>query len=377
MFSSNGKISSRQLKRLLVLDFFGKSAVLLPNFARDMGSREFIFCLLLILLFMLFYASLVRKLSMKVRESFFGYLKERLGRGTALALVMLFFLYALFNLVYLLDAFGSLGSTFILTEERPETVMILALLAGLSVALKGGEVRGRVAECLYPVLFYPMVFLLIFSAFHVRPDYVAGGSLRMETVNPKHLVEMFSVFGGMGFYLFLAPGVGNGESTGKKDKKQRDKGDHRALVEGMGQVAAALLGLFVILAGAFGDRGISGLTWPVVTLMSSAKLPGVFLERWDVIFTGLLLTMLFVSVGSSIYYLLILGSILFPGCSKKALGWSVCGAAFLLAIWCGSSERAAELYVFINSYVVVPLWVALVLLLLCLEKIKGRKNVCG
>lgn len=367
MFSTNGKISPRQLRRLLVLDFFGKGAVLLPSFAGGMGSREFIFCLILVLLVMLLYASLARKLSVKVGDSFFGYLGERLGKGTALALVLLFFLYALFNLVYLIEAFGTLGSTFILTEERPEPLMLMALFVGAYVSLGGGEVRGRVAEAVYPVLFYPILFLLLFCAFHVRPDYVAGGAAELQKIEPRHLIEMFSVFGGIGFYLFLAPGVGGEEGR---------RYAHRDLVKGMGQVAAALLALFVILAGAFGKNGISGLSWPVVTLMSSAKLPGGFLERWDVIFTALILSMLFVSAGTSIHYLLILGKLLFPKADRRVLAGIFCGAAFILAIWLGSSEMAAKAYTFVNSYVVVPIWVTLIVLLLCLEKVKGRRAVC-
>lgn len=364
MFSTNRKISSRQVLRLLVLDFFGKSAVLLPTFAGGMGSREFIFCLILVLLAMLVYAYLVRKLSDRVGDNFFEYLKERLGRGTAQVLVLLFLLYALFNLVYLIETFGTLGSTFILTEERGEPLMLLALLAGAYVALGGGEVRGRVAETLYPVLFYPLIFLMVFCAFHVRPDYVAGGAVNLEKIEPQHLMEMFSVFGGLGFYLFLAPGI------------QTQKTGHSDLVKGMAKVAAALLALFVILAGAFGEKGISELPWPVLTLMSSARIPGGFLERWDVIFTGILLTGLLINAGTSLHYLMILGRILFPGCSRRLLAGIFSAGAFVLALWCGDSRMAAELYIFANSYVVVPIWTALILLLLCLEKIKGRKCRC-
>lgn len=368
MFSSNGKISPRQLKRLLILDFFGKGAVLLPTFGRDMGSREFIFSLIAVLLFMLVYAELVRKLSVKVKGNFYRYLERCLGKGTAVVLTFLFFLYALFNLVYIIRIFGNLGSSYILTEERPEPLMILALLAGLYAALGGGEVRGRVAETLYPILFFPILFLLLYCAFHVRPDYVAEGAVRLDNMEQRSLMEMFSVFGGVGFYLFLAPGVG---------REGEENYSHSELVKGMGQTAAALLALFVIIAGAFGENGIRKLRQPVVTLMSSAKLPGVFLERWDVIFAGFLMTMLFVSTATSIHYLIILGKVLFSGCSKRTLGWIFSGAAFVLALILGDSERSARAYIFVNSFVAVPVWVVLVIMLLCLERTKGRRKVCG
>lgn len=390
VFSTNGKISSRQLRRLLVLDFFGKSAVLLPSFAGGMKSREFLLCLILVILMMLVYADLVRRLSEYVGDSFFAYLSERLGKGTALVLVVVFFVYALFTLVYLIEAFGNLGSTFILTEHRAETLMILALLAGMYISLGGGEVRGRVAETLYPVLFYPLVILLVISAFHLQPDDAFEAEARFSGLEPRHMVEMFSVFGGLGFYLFLAPGV---DDPGKPDTRRRagcrrnagnvcrektsGRRAHGSLAAGMIQVSAAVLALFVILAGAFGENGISSLSWHAVTLMSSARIPGGFLERWDVIFTGLLMGGLFISTATSIHYLLILGKILFPKAGRGVLAVSFSGTAFALALWCGGKERAAEVYRFVNSYVVVPIWVTMVLLLLCLEKIKGRGRVCG
>ena len=83
--------------------------------------------------------------------------------------------------------------------------------------------------------------------------------------------------------------------------------------------------------------------------MSSARVPGGFLERWDVIFAGLLETMLLVSAGSSLFYLGLIGKLLFPKVGKKLLWGGLAVLVFLVALWCGENGKAAKIYVIWNT----------------------------
>lgn len=376
MFSENQKISPRQLKRLLVLDFFGKGALLLPAFSQGLTAREFLLHLLPALGLLLLYAWALTRLSFQVRSSFPGYLKGCLGRKTAVLVELGFLAYAFWNLVYLTKVFGTLGCSFVLLEEREEWLLALLLLGALYMALGGLEVRGRTAEVWYPLLFYPMILLLFLSGHNAGELQggagagtqtggiwqaggvgQAGGGLRISVI-----LQMFSVFGGTAGFLFLAPRV-HGRREGRK-----------AFLQAVGVVAAALLGLFLVLAGNFGEQGISGFRFPAAELMSSAKIPGGFLERWDVIFTALLMGGLFVSAGASLYYGIYLGKCLFPRVNRRWFGGGFCLLAFLAAAGFETYENVVKLYISINSYVLVPLGTAVILLLLWLEKVKRRKK---
>lgn len=363
MFSGNQKISPRQLKRLLVLDFFGKGALLLPAFSKGVTAREFLLHLLLALGLLLLYGKALTCLSRYVRGDFFAYLKERLGSVTTFLAGVFFLSYALLNLVYFTKTFGTLGHTFVLPETGEPYLMVLLLLGAMYVALGGLEVRGRAAEVWYPVLFYPMLFLLAFCGWNARTAAASNPVSSGLGLQAKTIFQMFSVFGGTTGFLFLAPQV-DGRKKGEK-----------AFLKGMLLTAAALFGLFLVLAVTFGERGISEFTFPTVALMSSAKLPGGFLERWDVIFTALLMAGLFISAGASLYYGLLIGKTLFPGLNRRLTAAGFCLLAFLAAWQWGDYEGIVTVYTRVNSYVLVPVGVSMALLLLWLEKIKERERV--
>ena len=149
--------------------------------------------------------------------------------------------------------------------------------------------------------------------------------------------------------------------------------------KGLWRAAAALAALFLLVAAAFGERGMALLPWPAVSFMSSARVPGGFLERWDVIFAGLLETMLLVSAGSSLFYLGLIGKLLFPKVGKKLLWGGLAVLVFLVALWCGENGKAAKIYVIWNSFVAVPVSVAFLVKVRCIGRKTERKGAvsCG
>ncbi|MFQ9152498.1 MAG: hypothetical protein ACLR6B_14435 [Blautia sp.] len=65
-------------------------------------------------------------------------------------------------------------------------------------------------------------------------------------------MKIFSVFGGLSFYVFLAPYV-SGQEKGLARK-------------GLWRAAAALAALFLLVAAAFGEQGMALLPWPAVSV---------------------------------------------------------------------------------------------------------------
>lgn len=120
MFSENGKISPRQLRCLLTLDFFGKGALLLPALAEGLTSREFISCLLIVFLLVFAYGRLVERIGRDCGGNFKAYAEQKMGEKTVKIFLVFFFLYAFWNLVYLLNTFGSVGQAFILPGRKKE-----------------------------------------------------------------------------------------------------------------------------------------------------------------------------------------------------------------------------------------------------------------
>ncbi|MFQ9152499.1 MAG: hypothetical protein ACLR6B_14440 [Blautia sp.] len=159
MFSENGKISPRQLRCLLTLDFSEKEPCFFRPLAEgtDQPGVYHAACSSVFLL-VFAYGRLVERIGRDCGGNFKAYAEQKMGEKTVKIFLVFFFLYAFWNLVYLLNTFGSVGQAFILPGETKGVLMIMALAAGVCMAYGGAEVRARTAEVLYPLLFSRFCF---------------------------------------------------------------------------------------------------------------------------------------------------------------------------------------------------------------------------
>lgn len=354
MISDNLKISQRQFGRMVILDWLAKAALLLPGFAAKESGRSFVLSMALGGVLALAYAWLVGRLARCMEQGFTDYVEERLGTGCAWILTLIYFCYAFLNTVFLLRLFGIVAVTFILPESSQEVLMAVVLLGGVYIVSGGLEVRARVSEVLFNVVLYPLLLLLLCAAFSTNSGYLTPGRAELSLETAKHGMQVFIVFGGMGIFLFLVPSINRKERMG------------RTLMRAAAVTGVSAIALLLAAIGAFGEAGMRAFAWPAITLMSSAEIPGGFLQRWDVIFTALLLASFFAAVSAGLFYMRKLAAGLFyrkhpvPGPLAALL-------AYAAALWCGSYGTAARVYTVINGYLCVPLMVLFTLLLAVVE----------
>ena len=361
MFSDNMKISARQVQRLIVLDWIAKAGLLMPRFAAGASGRSFILSLVGGIVLSLLYAWMVGKLSEQVEGSFYDYIKERLGQGCAWLLSLLYICYAFVNTVFLVRLFAAVAVTFVMPETSLEVLMGSVLIGSMYIVYGGLAVKARVGEILFGVVLYPLLFMLLCAVLSVDSNYLAPGRAEISLQTLKHSLQMFIVFGGMGIFLFLSPSL------------NKRKAMKSILYRAVMLTAGGAFVTFLAAIGAFGESGMRALPWPAIILMSSAEVPGGFLQRWDVVFTSLLLAGFFVSVSTGLFYMKFLaGQVL--GMERKLFIPVSALLVFAAAVWCGSYETAASVYVIINGYLLVPLLVLFTLLLLMVEYVKGRRK---
>lgn len=359
MISTNQKISQRQFGRMVVLDWLAKAVLLLPGFAAGVSGRSFVLSVFLGVLLALGYAWLVGRIAKHMEQDFTAYVEERLGGGCARLLVLLYLGYAFLNTVFLLRLFGVLAVTFILPEASQEVLMGAVVLGAVYIVSGGLEVRARVSEVLFSVVVYPLLILLLCAAFSANSGYLAPGRAELSLETARHGMQAFIAFGGMGIFLFIVPAMNRKERMGC------------TLMRGAAVTGAAGIALLLAAIGAFGEAGMRASAWPAVTLMSSARIPGGFLQRWDVIFTGLLLSSFFAAVGAGLFYMRRLGAELF-GRKTPAPGPLMALLVYAGALWCGSYGTALRVYTVVNGYLCVPLLVLFTLLLAVVERAKRR-----
>lgn len=362
MFSENQKISGRQMQRLVVLDWVGKASLLLPLFIGKAGGRDFLFSLFLGLAVSFLYIMLISWISRHIQNDFYGYIQTRMGKGTATAACLIYWCYVFVNTVYLARLFAKTAVTFLMPEAGQEVFQVMLVLAGCYGAWRGLESRARTAEVVYRILLIPLVLMLLLAAFSVNPAYLAPGEAKLSMAAIQHGLQVFIAFGGAGVFLFVMPRLSRKSDAG------------RALKKSMLLIGSGAAGVFLTAIGTFGEAGMRALPWPVITLMSTVEIPGGFLQRWDVIFTGLLLCTFFIAATTGFFYLKVLTEELFQ--KKPANYWiPLMGAAVLLAsLWCENYETAASIYVVLNGYVLVPLAAAFTCMLGLIEWKKKRRS---
>lgn len=364
MFSKNQKVSGRQLQYLIVLDWIGKASLLLPRFTQNSTGRSFIMSLILGLLLTGLYLAIISWLSKQVQNDFYGYIHYRIGRGAATAVCLAYWLYVLMNTVYLVRLFMVLAGSFLLPEFPAGIFPVLLVGAGYYGARGGLEVRGRTAEVVYKPILVPLLIMLLVAAFSIRPEYLApeAGAYDLQTLS--HGLQIFIAFGGAGIFLFVIPRL----------NKKSDAG--AALMKSLLTVGFGVLALFLVVIGVFGESGMRALPWPVITLMSSVEIPGGFIQRWDVIFAGLLLSSFFVAAVTGLFYMRLMAEELLPATQNGKLPYLEISAVLVLitAYWCGSYETAARIYVIVNGYILIPISVAFTCLLGLIEWFKRRRE---
>ena len=79
MFADNWKISLRQVRRLLILDIFGLSSLMLPRILSSMTGADGVFCLLFGMAGAGGMLWLMQKNIRHVQGSYYQYMKDTVG----------------------------------------------------------------------------------------------------------------------------------------------------------------------------------------------------------------------------------------------------------------------------------------------------------
>lgn len=375
MFANNEKISLRQLGRLLTLDWVGKLCLLLPLFLSPLPGWNRMLALVLGGVWAFLLCGILRGLAPHIRHSFTGYLRRRMGLWVARVVAMAFFLYMLLNQIYLARAASRTCRLFLLPEVNEEVIGLLILLAGLGTAYGSIQKRGRAAECLFPLVAFVLIGMLAAAAVSVKAEYFP----QLPGIEPEEILRgsglVFAAFGGMGVLVYEIPRI-NCQSLPGKTGEDWTKNLGRVIKRSLGGTLLFLLGVFVVMMGSLGERGFQNLPWPALTLMSNVNIPGGFLQRWDMLFLGVLVLSLFTASGTGIYYMSRILAELFPGKKRKNMAVYAAVISGVVLLISGSYETAEALFDTWACRCMIPVMTAFLALLWVLERVKehGEKE---
>lgn len=351
MFGINNQISQKQLGRQTVLTFLGVFMILAPMVTTMRGRSGIISCLAgtALTLCFLFYLSCVM-------ESF-GEPKKSLGKFFGRLVIFLYVVFLVFLGGFLVRLLNGIVAKYLVTNVHPWLISGLIIIVSAWGTGWNTQRRARMAEVTYPIILGGFVLMMILAAakmpmdnLHMDMNISMNGILRGS-------YQYFTLYSAVGVAPFLMSQVKYGGGSGKR------------LMRSVNIVAIFTLLCLLILDASFGSKGLTYRQIPILDLMSGVKLPGEFLQRFDILWMFLLLFTLLFAVGSSFFY----GNYLLERVDMRGSFGHVVLAFFVLIIACMEfrGQTIMDVYRPALQYVGTP---ALLFLSLCIPLLSKKEG---
>ena len=303
MFSENGKISEKQLRRMVVLPVFVSIILVIPYVSAKLFGGSILPGLLLFLVLAGFYVLYIHGVGVwyenrKVTsvEGGFLYVLTKSGLvGKFLGVVQVVRLVLRLSF-YILLTMSVLFETQVpfIPEKRSDVYgNLLVVLPLLLVALYGAnpkvEKQGRIHEMLFWLIFLPFIAVVLFGfqevdyvVFLPKVDMPLG---RMLLYAYMLLVFVLPVEN----YLYLRPNLA--------EHNKRD----RTCIAVVGVVALGVL-LTVFILGIYGTNGAADNPMTTISIMRYIRLPFGILERFDVLMLGFFVIGVYLLISETLYF---------------------------------------------------------------------------
>ena len=264
MFSQNGKISDRQLFRMIIVGSLGPSLLICPRLVSGYGSVGlavyFVGAILGI-----GYILLMLRLKEIGSKSIFGNMLEGFFKTIGVARL---FLVAAGGLYIITDVVSR-----ILLPRTNELMVILLIGVALVYWVESGlECMGRAMELLFYWVLVPILISLVVAIPNVKVNNLGLLDIGSTDVSVVSFIKIVLVI-----WFIFTPAELVWLTKGKLDEKYSG-----AIWKGWGFFWGANIICYGIVLGIYGVKGLSGTdTYPLIKVMQISGVPGDFLRRVD------------------------------------------------------------------------------------------------
>ncbi len=343
MFSNNDKISSRQIKRLLIFDLFGAGSLLLP--AQLAGEGNGLWCIIAGIIMAALYLWMILVCCSQAHLDYLEFLKGGWGNFLSCFFYMCYAVISVLACAWAAKMLTELMCDSLLDSRQFSVALLVVLVLAFYGGIAGLEARARVYEIMFWVLVIPLVIMLLLCVRQVQViqwfPLFQDGDRSGRAWFWSGACKCFAAFLPLTFLLFLIPHV--------KDRKKTGQAASWAVAAS----GTAILIIYLILLGIFGSGALAQEEYPVITLMGMVKIPGDFLKRLDAVMVGVWFFTLYALIGSALYYGVDIARRVI---SKRRNGkknhkrWffvmaaAVYGIAYAFHIWPQAEEAVCEIF---------------------------------
>ncbi len=363
MFADNWKISLRQVRRLLVLDVFGLSSLMLPGMFSTMTGADGFFCLLFgmagggVMLYLM-GANLKH-----MKEDYYAYMKETAGSLIGDIFMVFYFLYFITLCGYVLYQTAVLILSWMLPDASFLWVAALLLLLAVFGTVRGIEGRARVYEIIFWFLGIPLFAMLFLSLREVDVD-------RWTPIVSTGQEKIWQ--GSLAFWVFLLPL--NSILFLKPFCRKTEKLASCARTA-MASVALADGVIYLILLGVFGAKTMGVLKRPVITLMGMINIPGGFFTRQDVVMVSVWFFALFALLHTGMFQSTLILNEMFHVQGGRASLVVVAILAFFLGMGFFQNAVLEEIYDIFQICMALPGMLGILAVLLLVRWIRNAPRL--
>lgn len=297
MFTHNGKISTRQIYLLLILQMLNMTVLVLPKIAAQYARQDGYILPILAIFFGFIYTYVITRLMCYFKGCTFVELNKRIMPvGIAGVLSVLFMIKLIITTGLEIRMFSEMISQ-VMLPRTPISVIVLAMLLTCSYLVKSGiEAVARMAEVLLYLIFVPLIIVMTFVFVQadfrqLMPFFQTGPS---QMIKGGWVVSLS--FMPLEFLLMLM------------GLAQRPLEIRRAANKAIIIVAIIQVILIGLTFATIGHQASNNHIWPVLTLMQSIHVSGAFIENQQVLMMTTWIFSVFVYMSSGVYFSSLVGS---------------------------------------------------------------------
>lgn len=389
MFSHNGKISEKQMRRMLVLSTFAGSIFVVPYLSAKLFGTSVVPGLLLFVILAGLYVDCIFKMGaygesgktkMAAGQGDFG--GGTIDRGVLVVRIFRLMIRLAFYIVLSVAILGEAQVPFMQGKYTDNIWNFLVAVPLLLVAVYGANIsrihssgqmdgephttylgiekQGRIYELIFWVLFVPFILMVLFGLGEV--DY----QVLLPHLDMPFEKLFFYSYALLTFilpvenYLYLKPSL----------RKQNTSGTYM-----YASVMAAIVLLCILtllLQGIFGIHGAGQEEMLTIAIMRYIRLPFGVLERFDMLMIWFFMTGCFVLVCSTLYQIGDMLAVFFKNVKRI---WLLTG--MIVAVWAASAclpeyRKTLILFLYYGAWIDVPLSLILPLANLLYDRVWGK-----
>lgn len=367
---SNDRLSLRQCQRTLFLELFGVSVFLMTGTLVRYSGRDCFQYLLAgvipVLLLALFYGLLSRKQKLPYGEQI-----KQIYPRLAPFLAVIYLLRMLLRGGFLLAIFYQVLEEFLLEDMGFTYLMLPFLVVCFYGISKGREKRHRGIEFLFWFVIVPFILAMLLVVKDIDINLVTRrsgediGNTAIFGIQEKAMTVLLplALYSNVEFLLFLLPVLHT---------------KRRPVASCLVPILLSMLCNFLLLflsVGILGYAQCKELDFPALRVLQSAKVPGGFLERLDILIVAFWMFAIFSVVSGLLFHS---GQLLFDTCTifkKSKLRYEYMIAVvvlYVLGLLCHHRSDAITEFLAYSLLIDIPLGIVLAAFVMLSQKAKKK-----